>query len=215
VACINLDGEAYLFKGRRPCFEEIKWMVLAAVGANYQGVVWRGQTRGTPFEGQLGRLVEGLRGYGEDLGQARAVGWVRADRGPASAVCTEKRLFVVVLDGTYLRPLRRTRSVPPPKTSVSRKGVALPMDVQLLDGELAFPLPAREVGLTLLLPEGRTIESGRTLSGVPVDVTRQGKGLRVNCKVRGAGELLIFSLGRREGKGSGPSAEKSLRRGGE
>jgi hypothetical protein len=130
-------------------------------------------------------------------------------------VCTEDILFVVLLDGTYLRPLRRTRSVPAPKTSVSKKGVALPMDVQLLDGELAFPLPAREVGLTLSLPEDRMIESGRSLSGVPVDVTRHGESLRVNCKVRGAGELLVFSLGQRDDESAEQSVVKSSQRGDE
>lgn len=174
-AIINLTGDfTSFFEKRRPSFEEIKWMTLAAIGSDFQGVNWRNHHSACTFTDQVRQLEEQVRVYGEDLGKAVPVGWVADNKQvPVSARASEKHLYVIALNPDYF------------KLSQKSKQVALPISLDPLAGQL-----------DIYLPEGVSVIRGQTLSGRAVDL-KSGEGyLRGDYSFYGGGEMMVFELQR-------------------
>ena len=176
LACINVDGEPSRFARRAASFEEVKWMAYAAIGAHFQGVVWRGDLPHLPWLGRLKHLESLLQAQANGLGAAEPVKWVTdRDKKPISALCSERSLFVVLLSPEYLA------QVDPHKT------VVLPLTQPEVHGRLVLAPPA-----------GTKVMSAKTLSGMPVAIDVIEGRPQVNYVFTGAGEILIFSLLRGE-----------------
>lgn len=174
IASVNLKGDPNLFHRRKPDFEEIRWMVYAVIGANFQGLGWRGNPSTVPWAERLSRLEDNLKRYQTDLGAARPVAWCKAlDNQPISAIASDRTLFVVLLNPEYMRVVPHGKSPPLP-----------------LDGN------AREVRIGLLPPPELTVEAARTLSGLPLLLAGHRNNPQVACRLTGAGKILVFSIRR-------------------
>jgi len=178
LACVDLNGEPTLFRGRKPTFDEIEWQVLAAVGGGYEGLVWRGDPDSAPSAGRLKQLCTNLRTQAADVAGARPVAWAQASGGDLfSAVCSESKLFLVVLSAEYLDVRGRRASESP---------VPLPLESPEHAGEILLAPP----------PEVEIL-SASTLSGKPVSLTRQGDRTSLQYRFRGGGDLIICTMEKR------------------
>jgi hypothetical protein len=174
-ACIDLYGETHYFADRRPSYEEIEWLTYVAVGANFQGIVWRRSRQSVPFARRLDILERRLDRYAVDLGRATPVTWVESPSGhPVSAVRSGEHLFVVLLSREYLL------------TNDGREGVPLPLE-----------LPETQAEVRIRLPAGRAVRSCLRLCGSAAPLSAEVREVRVSCRIEGAGEILVFRLGRR------------------
>ncbi len=175
VARIGIgDVESKYITKREPTFEEIEWMILATVGADYKGIVWVGQ-----FDtgGRLRNLGHNLLCFAEDLGTAMPVGWATAPEGqPVSALASKKMLFVVLLNTEYF------------EDPVMGKIQKLPLDPKVQTGEVV-----------LALPEGVTAESGVSLYGKPLKPRMEGGKVVVPYRFVGGGDMLVLDLRKRDG----------------
>ncbi len=171
LARIGIGGveSSYLTK-REPTFEELEWMVMAAVGAGFRGIVWVGE-----FDtgGRLRGLGSCLARFAEDLGKVKPVRWVAVPTVlPVSALATETKLAVVLLNPDYFQEM---------KTGQLQK---LPLDPRLQKGVL-----------TLRLPDRITMEAGLTLHGRPVAPQRQPDGTySLPYQLAGGGTVLFLDL---------------------
>lgn len=188
LAIIDLQGEKSLFGTRRPSFEEVEWQVLAAVGAGFQGIVWRPQ-RDNVFEGRLARLEASLNAHAKSLSTARPVPWARArDKSqPVSALRSGDRLFVVLLNPTFMNPAKRG--------AVESSTVELPLDPQPVTVDVECDLPA-----------GVRLGSATTLAGRAVRVEADGPLARIRQRLTGGGEIVVYELA-----GAGQAAGASTR----
>jgi len=172
LAAVDVGGESLWFPQRRASLEEIRWQVLAAIGANYQGIIWRGRPADGFVSEGIKRLEELILAHADELGRARPVGWVaEASAQPASALASNGTLFIVLLNPLYMKPLP------------CRGGVELPLASK-----------PRTVHLTIRPSACLRIESGRTLAGHPVSVTEDGGVWHVDWTFRGGGEVLILPV---------------------
>ena len=172
LGCIDVAGESGYFKDRSISFEEIEWMVYALVGANYQGIVWRGNLDSLSWGNRLHQLESSLGQYSDTLGVAEVVNWVTTStKQPISALITKNYLFIVLLNTEHL------------KLSEITKRVVLPLDT-----------PDCRGSLSIQLPKGIRIISGKTLSGLPVKITHQDKSIQIPYHYRGGGEIIVLSL---------------------
>ncbi len=172
-AVINLTGDfTSYFEKRRPSFEEIKWMTLAVIGSDFQGINWRNHHSACTFTDQVRQMENRLVVYGEDLGKAVPVDWVTDNKQvPVSARTSDRRLFVTVLNPNYFL------------LSPKPNQIALPISLDSLAGQL-----------DVRLPEGTSVVRGETLSGRAVDL-ESGEGyLRVDYAFYGGGEMMVFEL---------------------
>lgn len=170
LARIPIGGvESKYITKREPTFEEIEWMILATVGADFKGIVWVGQ-----FDtgGRLRNLGHNLLCFADDLGTATPVGWATAPEGqPVSALASKKMLFVVLLHPEYFQE---------PVIGQIQK---LPLDPKVQTGEV-----------TLTLPDGVTTESGISLYGKPLKPRSEGSKAVVPYRFAGGGEMLVLDL---------------------
>lgn len=179
LMCIfPLMGEPVHFKKRPATFEEVEWMLYAAVGADFKGVLWRGDPDTFPWASRLRPVTAGLRKYAADLGMARPIRWVKDVGGnPVSSVCSESSLFVVLLNPKYLS----SKSV--------EQQQALPLESQKTQGEVEISPP-----------EGITIVSGETLTGIPRPLRCEGKSVYVAYTYEGGGQIVVLHIARNSGE---------------
>jgi hypothetical protein len=171
LARIGIGGdESRYLTVREPTFEELEWMVVAAVGAGFRGIVWVGE-----FDtgGRLRSLGNGLERFAEDLGKAKPVRWVVTPAElPVSVLATDSRLVVVLLSPAYFQD---------PKVGRVQK---LPIDPPLQKGTL-----------TLRLPDRIAIKAGVSLHGRPVVPQRQaGNTYNLLYQFAGGGTVLFLDL---------------------
>ncbi len=153
---------------RKPMFDELKWQLLAVIGANYDGFLW-GQLSGNE---KLKSLVKGIGEHLADIGSARIVPWTQvSDDQPVSVLLSDKKLFVVLLNPAYMTLSSDGKRIKVPISGIRRSGQ-----------------------LTLKIPSEYKIESGKYLSGVPVRVRREKGGVHIDYRYSGGGELLVFSI---------------------
>ncbi len=181
LACVNLRGETSLFGKRPASFEEIEWMIFATIGANFQGLVWRGNLNRIPWARRLRRFADNLKRYADDLGTARPVGWVKPiGSQPVSAICSEKTLFVVLLNPHYM-------------TLDRQQAVRLPLKLSA----------AQDAEVEISPPEGVTITSVESLGSRAPRLYRDRNHIRARCRFAGGGQMLVFHLS--HGSGSKPN----------
>jgi|GEM_PF-1841276 len=183
LARIGIGGvESRYITQREPTFEEIEWMIVAAVGAGFRGIVWVGQ-----FDtgGRLRALGDGLERSAGDLGRARPVRWAVAPAGlPVSALATDTRLAVALLHPGYFRDPRTGRLQ------------SLPVDPPLQEGVL-----------NLRPPVGVTVKAGVSLHGPPVVPQSGTQGdFLVPYRFAGGGTLLFLGLATMGDDGAGAGA---------
>ncbi len=165
---------------RRIIFEEYKWMVLAAIGAEYDGILWGHGYTPTGHAKQLPRLEGLLVAYAEDLGQARIVGWASnaTVSGQAVSVLSSRRkLFVVLLNKDYMA------------IGEDRETITFPLEESACEG-----------AVTITPPAGVSVKSGKTLYGMHVPVAQDGRSFVVKYSFSGGGEMLILNLSGDAGK---------------
>ncbi len=175
LAKTDLKGPERFFQRRAAMFEEIRWMVYAAIGANFQGIVWRNAKQDIPFRRRLDGMVSALDRYAGDLGAAELVGWVRADPGqPVSAICSRERLFIVLLNEAYFQFDPGGKSVVAPLTNACQNG-----------------------HVRIYPPKHVEIVGGQTLFGLPLTLTPKAQCIDVEYSFRGSGQILILEIARK------------------
>lgn len=176
IACVDLDGEPSIFgRNRHACLNEVEWMVLAVIGANFQGLVWRRDRAGIPWSYRLDCLVQNLACFREDLGKASPSADTQANGGPChvSVMTSESLLFLVLLHPEYMRLDQQSK-------------VRLPVDPKVQAGEV-----------TLTFPKGVAIEpEGTTVRGKRLSPRVEGERVIVPYCFSGGGEMLILNLKR-------------------
>jgi len=183
LGCIDLRGEPSYFGERRASLEEIKWMLYALVGGNFQGIVYR---QSVPWPNRIRQLAAGLKKYADDLGQTQSVRWLTASQGqPVSAIKSPQMLFVVLLNPEYM------------KFSQDGRNIILPLESPKCQGLLE-----------LRPPENTDIISASTISGRSLALEHNDEGFRVKFNFVGSGEILIFSLSCNYDKNTGETANK-------
>ncbi|MCY2951746.1 MAG: hypothetical protein NTU53_07180 [Planctomycetota bacterium] len=177
LATLDLTGEAMLFESRAPTFEEIEWMVMAALGSGYQGIIWREAIDGHGSAGRIRRLTTQLLNNCGALATAKPVDWATAPQGqPMSALYGENALFLVLLNPQYLNlQARKDRFATAP----------LPLDPQDCTGQVEISLP-----------QGLDISSACTLAGKPLAISRGAGRISLAYRLHGGGEILICALTR-------------------
>jgi hypothetical protein len=177
LACIDLLGEPAIFGKRNAAIEELQWMAFAAVGANFQGIIWRGEPASDQISSDIERLAARLEPYTKELGAAQPVGYVReTQQRPLSALRSSKTLFIVLLDPQYM--------------TIGK------------DGIVQFPLGpvVRDHGeVEVALPSGASVLSGHKLSGATLHVNSAGALVKVPYEFCGGGEILVLDIQERQG----------------
>jgi len=169
IACIDLSGESSFFAKRSAALEEIIWMVYAVVGANFQGIAWRGSISGMD---KIKELEVNLAKHTRDLGAARPVGWAKGpDNLRFSTIASSKYLFVVLLHPDFM------------KVSGKDQKIILPLEMKPCQGSII-----------LQPPPSIKIRTGKYLSGIPLQLTSDEDHIQVPFVFRGGGEILIFPL---------------------
>lgn len=164
---------------RRLVFEELQWMTFAAIGGNYQGVIWRQCMPSDLPDRRLSRVEASIKTHARDLGMAHPVGWVEAPKNqPASSLCSDNKLFVVLLNPAYMAP------------NPDGKTISVPLEPGSPRGEI-----------TIRVPAGCALKSGTYLDGRPLRLLRDQDTVRVKYRFRGGGEMLIFDLSRDSAEG--------------
>ena len=159
---------------RPELFEELKWMTMAVIGANYQGILWGHVRREPGWNEMLQALTDQLKAHAADLGSAVPVDWVQAPSGqPVSALASQDRLFITLLNPDFM------------KVSEDKRQIAGALD------------PARRTGqLTLHLPPGIIVTAATTLDGSPLKIRPCKDGLICPYDFATGGEMVIVPITR-------------------
>ena len=169
-------------ESRTESFEELEWMSFAAIGANYQGILWGHERYEDWWKRRLAAFEAALKRHAEGLASASPVGWVSASEGqPFCALASKDTLFVVLLNPDYMG------------LTADGKGIAVPLDPG-----------ARTCRIRVSPPEGRRIESASTLDGRPLDLENEGGVISVSVRYSGGGEMAVLQL---LGDGPAPAQE--------
>jgi len=151
---------------------EAQWMVYALVGADWDGILWFDFDRSSQWAFDLLRIEEALGRNADDIASASPVDWVTGSRTePLSALCSERRLFVVLLNPAYY--------------AIDEQGVS------------TFPIaetPPLEGQIVIKPPQNRSIESGSTLLGKSLELVRDGGSVKASYAFTGGGEMLVFDV---------------------
>lgn len=170
IACINMAGEPKRFQKRKASYEEIEWLVLATVGGNFQGIVWRGNPDALPCRSRLKHLEAGLMNYSVPLGAATPVRWAHASQNvPISVLKSKRFLFVVLLNPAYLCDVGFAKA---PKLPLSDDPV--------------------KVDVCLDTPTNCKIVSAITLDGQTVPFQMDQNTVKLSPSFHGGGEILIL-----------------------
>jgi len=159
---------------RPELFDELKWMTMATIGANFQGILWGHVRREEQWNQMLQELTNQLKTHAADLGTAACVDWVNAPQDqPVSALASGNKLFITLLNTDYM------------KVSDDKKEIA---------GTLH---PGRRQGtLTIKLPAGATATAATTLDGTPVKLMKNKDGLTCPYDFTAGGEMIIVTIRR-------------------
>ncbi len=182
----NVGVIAGIPDGRKVVFEEQQWMVLAAVGANFQGVLWAADQKPPKHAKRLTRLEESLLEHARDIERAVPVGWAKCKKSqPLSALASDKKLFVVLLNQAYMMP------------ADDGKSIALPLEDPRCQGEVVVTPPS-----------GVSVKSCTSLHGRAIPVSQSGRDFSAAYSFTGGGEILIFDL---SAKAAAPPAASQRR----
>jgi hypothetical protein len=170
---------------RPELFDELKWMTMAVIGANYQGILWGHVRREEEWNQMVQELTSQLKPHAADLGAATPVDWVKAPEGqPVSALASDRKLFITLLNTDYM------------KVNADRTRISGALN------------PGRRQGrLKLSLPAGFTADAAATLDGLPVEITQDMDGLTCAYDFTAGGEMIIVTIKRSDS--SEPSATPS------
>ncbi len=159
---------------RPELFEELKWMTMAVIGANYQGILWGHVRREPEWNEMLQELTDQIKAHATDLAAATPVAWVKALPGqPVAALASENKLFITLLNMDFM------------KLTEGKKRIS---------GALS---PGRCQGdLILNLPKGVTAGAATTLEGLPSKLTASKEGLACHYDFGSGGEMIIVSISR-------------------
>ena len=158
---------------RKISFEEIQWLTFAAIGADFDGVVWDVLVSEKNHK-KLERIGVLLLKHADQLGAAVPIKCVKEGNGlPVSALRSDKKLFIILLNPGYM------------KLDSSGKKVVVPL----------APV-AHKIDLTINLPGGVAIRSGTSLSGKRVKLDSGEGQIHVKHRLKGGGDMLIFDLTR-------------------
>lgn len=159
------------FKKRSPAFEEIKWMTLAAIGCDFQGINWR-DSESCQFLDKIQELETQISAYKDELGHSIPVDWVTSSKTiPISARASKSYLFVTALNPDYFR------------ISEQLEQISMPISLE------------PEVGLLkILLPDKMIPSTGKTLSGRTLKIQSDKDQIQVDYSFWGAGDMMIFKL---------------------
>jgi len=159
---------------RPELFDELKWMTMAVIGANYQGVLWGHVRREEQWSQMVQELTNQLKTHAADLGAATPVDWVKAPEGqPVSALASDRKLFIALLNTDYM------------KVSADKKRISGALNPGRRQGELKLSLPA-----------GVTAEGAARLDGLPVEITQDVDGLTCAYDFTAGGEMIIVTIKR-------------------
>jgi hypothetical protein len=176
VASISPEGAfrvSGMGRGRKLTKAEIRWVIFTIIGADYDGVMWDnrpppGSRRGRAFA----RLGKDIRRYARELRAASPVSWVATTPGGGAmtALCSPKKLFVVLLMPGLLRP-GPNGTIPVP-----------------------LGLSVRTAQIIIAPPAGTTVERGEYLSGERLRLTFDGGLARAKYRLATGGDMLVFHL---------------------
>ena len=157
---------------RTELFDELRWMTMATIGANVQGILWGHVRREEEWNQLLQRLTDQIKVHAADLGAAASVDWVKAPEGqPVSALASKNKLFITLLNTDYM------------KVRDDKSGISGALE------------PGRQQGtLTLNLPAGVTAEAATTLDGSPVKLTKDKDALTCSYNFASGGEMIVVTI---------------------
>lgn len=157
---------------RPELFDELRWMAMAVIGADYQGMLWGHVRREPQWNEMLRELTAQIEAHASDLGAAEPVGWVKAPDGqPVSALASENKLFITLLNTDYM------------KVSEDKQRISGALNPGRCRGTLAIDLPA-----------GISADSAATLNDSPVTIERTDKGLICPYDFAAGGEMIVVSF---------------------
>jgi len=156
------------FRTRDPNHAEVRWMVLAVLGAGFYGLTLEGDPEGLLY------YQEKMRPYFSDLESVQPVNWIKpSERQPASGLASPERLFVVMANPEFL-------------SGYDEHGDPLP---PVLDSW------ERQVRLFIRPPDGIAAKHGKyVFQSKPLKVFSVAQGLEVNVNYVGGGDILVFDL---------------------
>jgi len=159
---------------RSELFPELEWMVYATIGADFDGIIWGHVRNERWWQRRLHEFETRLKRYAADLNEAAPVDWVTADGGqPCSALATQDRLFVLLLNPEYM------------KVGPDGKRVVVPVGS-----------PEGDCTVYVDPPEGVGVAQGVTLRGDPVELREEGRRPAAKVHYGGGGAMLVFDLSR-------------------
>lgn len=174
LARIGIGGiESVYITKRPPTFEEVKWEIYATIGAGFKGVIWVG---GFYSGGKLRRMASEIERYAFDLGRANFVTWVKSDtKQPMAALCSEKRLFVILLNDEYFLISKLN----------DKSKLSLPLGEE-----------AKEVEITLFPPIGIALERAITIGGRTVPIMKKGNFYFLKHRLKSSADILVLDIKR-------------------
>jgi len=155
-------------------FEEARWLCLAVIGSDYQGIIWRKEDKHRTglLAKRLSRFQEQVMVYAEDLGVASPVKWLEPSPDqPATVLLAKKRLFLVLLNPDYMAMDYQDKNVPLPVTETPRQGTVI----------------IRPGG-------GWTIGSAVNLAANPVPIRRVEGKFHVHYRYHGGGDMVAIDV---------------------
>ena len=166
LACIDLAGEKNRFNGRTASADEIHWQVLAVIGGNFQGLVWRGEPdQRRHFE----QFEKHIAQHTAELTAAHLVNWAKPpERSFVSVLASKAKVFIVLLNPQYMKSVRPGRPV-----------------------QLPLERPTSSGRIELHLPDTVTPSHATTLAGQSIELTATGDRLNVQYQYHGPGQMII------------------------
>jgi hypothetical protein len=151
---------------------EAQWIICALVGSGWDGILTFDFDQASQYASDILRIEEALRQHAADLASASPVDWVRDSTGqPISSLCSDDRLFVVLLDPTCYALDHNGNCTVPLKALTPRKGQII-----------------------ITPPHGLDVRSGRTLLGKPLELAHAGDIISSLYEFEGGGDILVFDL---------------------
>jgi len=158
-------------RGRPELFDELKWMALSVVGADFDGILWGHVRHEAEWDRRLTELTSQLVRHADDLRSASPVDWVTGPPDqPLMALANDRRLFIVLLNPDYMKVSHDRKSVAGLLKRTGRKG-----KVAIETSEFV-------------------IQDGTTLGDRPVRIIRQSDHLQCDYDFLGGGEMLILPI---------------------
>lgn len=185
--CINLRGEKMRFSRERgPSFEEIKWMIIASIGSDCHGLVWRCKPESPLTARRVAQLRRNLDIMKPTLSSARPFSLASSVTAslPTTVLQSQSSILVAVLNPNYCR-LGADGSVLSP----------FPSNYQVFS--CGFELPPRVA-----------VTKAHTFDGRPLDFTQTGARIVLSTIIAGGADLLILEVGHtnKEPKKAKPSS---------